>query len=304
VNVTELRALVNENGRAVPRRHVDLVPGDRWAYRERGTDALAEVAIVRVGIKTPPRVRVRWVDDQFEGREDWVPPDRLKVPWPDRETFRAWEERWRAVREPADDVPEPVRYAADQVIGLLVAPEVATTGYNAQNGVIKIYDPDGLAAFLAIEGNELRSAPAAFEEEGALVASMTTLVRVAQRAAELHPDAVLLEVEREEADIRRAAVHGRSYGRRGGHDWTEPEVCVRIETDFNMPRLAILREWCGDDTRRHDEFVEIREEARRLARLVRSAIDVMGKAGLSPQASKLEKELNEALGPSATGEPT
>ena len=293
---------MNENGRAVPRRHVDLVPGDRWAYRERGPDPLAEVAIVRAGVKSPPRVRVRWVDDEFEGREDWVPPDRLKVPWPDRETFRAWEERWRAVREPADDVPEPVRYAADQVIGLLIAPELATTGYNAQNGVIKIYDPHGLAAFLEIEIEELRSDGLAFEEDGTLIASMTTLVGVARRAAELNPDVVLREVEREEADARRAAGHGRSYGRRAGHDWIEPEVCVRIDSEFNMPRWAVLREWCGEASQRHEELAELREEARRLARLVRSAIEALNKAGCSRQASQLEKELNEAFGPSASGE--
>jgi hypothetical protein len=54
--------------------------GELWAYRARQHDPLVQVAVVRLGARTPRRVLVRFVDEEFEGLQDWVPPARLKVP--------------------------------------------------------------------------------------------------------------------------------------------------------------------------------------------------------------------------------
>jgi hypothetical protein len=67
------RSLVQDNA--------DVEPGERWAYRARQVDELVEVRVLRLGTQKPARVLVRFVDDAFEGREEWVPPARLKVPW-------------------------------------------------------------------------------------------------------------------------------------------------------------------------------------------------------------------------------
>jgi len=56
-------------------------PGESWAYRARSVDELVEVVVVRRGTQRPARVFVRFVDDRFEGRQEWVPPSRLKVRW-------------------------------------------------------------------------------------------------------------------------------------------------------------------------------------------------------------------------------
>ena len=53
-------------------------PEQRWAYRARQVDEFVEVSVVRLGTQRPARVLVRFVDDAFEGREEWVPPARLK----------------------------------------------------------------------------------------------------------------------------------------------------------------------------------------------------------------------------------
>lgn len=50
----------------------DLEVGERWAYRARGVDPLVEVEVLKLGTNRPARVRVRFVDETFEGREDWV----------------------------------------------------------------------------------------------------------------------------------------------------------------------------------------------------------------------------------------
>lgn len=41
---------------------------------------------------------VRWVDESFEGRQEWVSPARLKVLWAEVDEFRPREARWDRVR--------------------------------------------------------------------------------------------------------------------------------------------------------------------------------------------------------------
>jgi hypothetical protein len=71
--------------------------GESWGYRARRQDPLVCVEIIRVGTKRPARVLVRFLDEQFEGRQEWVPPARLKVPWEGVEEWVAAERRWLAV---------------------------------------------------------------------------------------------------------------------------------------------------------------------------------------------------------------
>lgn len=42
---------------------------------------------------------MRFLDPEQEGREEWVPPARLKVPWEQPEQFMARDRRWEQVRE-------------------------------------------------------------------------------------------------------------------------------------------------------------------------------------------------------------
>ena len=39
---------------------------ESWAYRARSVDPLVEVRVVKVGVRKPARVRVRFVGDEFE----------------------------------------------------------------------------------------------------------------------------------------------------------------------------------------------------------------------------------------------
>lgn len=71
--------------------------GEAWAYRARHHDPFVQMRVVRFGVKTPRRVLVRFVDEEFEGLQDWVPPSRLKVPWSGMAEFVARERRWDAV---------------------------------------------------------------------------------------------------------------------------------------------------------------------------------------------------------------
>jgi hypothetical protein len=85
---------------AVPKKQGARTPeiGEPWAYRARAVDRLDEVEVVRFGAKAPPRVLVRFVAPEHEGREDWVPPGRLKVPWELQAAFLTHERQWAEVR--------------------------------------------------------------------------------------------------------------------------------------------------------------------------------------------------------------
>lgn len=62
--------------------------GQPWVYRARRIDDVVEVAILKIGSQNPPRVLVRWADESFEGRQEWVSPARLKVLWAEVDEFR------------------------------------------------------------------------------------------------------------------------------------------------------------------------------------------------------------------------
>jgi len=183
----DLRALTDQYGRGTPGRKVEFDLGRRWAYRAGSQHELAEVEVLRLGVKKPARLLVRWIADEFEGRQDWVPPSRLKVPWDRVDDLRAWEARWAAVQEPAWEAPELVRDATDYVVELLIEPDIAAMGFNAQRGVIKIHQLDRLAALLGIEAAELRADPRSFEENGTLIAPIAIATAVAKSAAASGP---------------------------------------------------------------------------------------------------------------------
>jgi hypothetical protein len=289
---SQLRAFTDEYGRGVPGRSVDFVRGSHWAYRYHADDELVEVEVVRQGVKKPARVLVRWVDDEFEGRQDWVPPARLKVPWESVEELRAWETRWAEIQSAANGIHELVQEATDYVIETLIDREIAEMGWGGQEGVIKIHDVNRLAAFLDLSPETLRDDPLAFDEESTLVASMPTAVRVAQRAAGRDPRKLLAEIERDEARGRHDAVYGSSYGRR--HiDYVSPEVCAQIDEE-RVPLRTLMREWCGaEPVSLRAEITALREEARRLHAIARKAVDGLRAVSRSRAAKELEAELSE-----------
>ena len=64
--------------------------GRSFAYRERAK-ALGEpvqpVEVVKEGPSRFQKVRIRYLDGELEGLEEWVPKLRLLVPWEDSKAF-------------------------------------------------------------------------------------------------------------------------------------------------------------------------------------------------------------------------
>jgi transposase len=282
------------NGQTDVNRTSAPAVGEAWAYRARSNDPLVQVVAVRIGVKTPKRVLIRFVDDEFEGRQEWVPPGRLKARWQDVDEFTKRERRWEAVMSASPQADSPEETAAGVIFDLLIDPGLAGLGYNATSGIVTIRDVARLAAHLDLDPYELRADPLSFEEDGCVVAPSSITGLVAKRAAERDPDAVLRYVEREEADARRESIFGRDYRRRGmDSPWhVSAEICAQVDEEHGRPVRAVLRQWCGREAvGLRSELDELRKEVLRLSTVLGSAVDALRRSGAHREAARIERAL-------------
>jgi hypothetical protein len=95
---------------------------------------LDAVEVLRFGTKSPPRVLVRFAGAEHEGREEWVPSGRLKVPWSDRAAFENCEQRWARAGDAAKRRGTPADSALSLVFDSLPDWEFAAYAYNNDTG--------------------------------------------------------------------------------------------------------------------------------------------------------------------------
>ncbi|PTR24207.1 hypothetical protein C8K36_108222 [Rhodococcus sp. OK519] len=272
----------------------DAVVGERYAYRARAVDPLVEVEVLKVGTQRPARVQIRWVDEEFEGRQEWVPPTRLKVVWSGVENFVADEARWAAVREPSPGrncIEDSVVW---EIFDAGIDADIAECGYNADSGVIKIHDVTRLSELLDIPEVELRADPRSFELGSTLVASWVITELVSRRAAVKFADRLLEQVAVDDQKAQQEAIHGYYTRGRSRDDvrHMSAEICREVDVEYGAPRRALMREWCGSAAvERQDELVALREEVLRLGGLVQQAADRLRQAGFSADAHDLERRL-------------
>lgn len=278
-----------------------MEPGERWAYRARGVDPLVEVEVKRIGTQKPNRVLVLFLADEAEGREEWVPPARLKVPWVEVGEYRAREARWEGVDTHPGLRDAPEEYAIDEVLRTLIDPALATS-VSRYPGVTSIFDVPGLAQRLELDEAVLRAEPVAFVEDGALYVPWATTELIVRRACELFPDQILREVEEEEVKARKEAMHGETItttGRNRHSFYIEPEQAAKwdAEQPYGRQMRELMRHWCGDAAvERQDELVALREEVVRVDALLSEAIRALRDAGLTEQATSLERRFGVPVG--------
>lgn len=271
----------------------DLPPprrGESWAYRARSIDALTEVVVERIGTQRPIRAMVRFIDPSFEGRQEWVPPARLKSPWTDVEAYEARERRWDALDAAGPGDADHELAACETTFDLLIPSELASLSRDA-DGATAVRDLDGLAEQLALEPTLLASSLSIVEGECAFVPWPITL-RIARRAIERDPEPILRHVDKAEVEARREAVYGHAY--RSGREthYIPAETCAEWDAERDRPVRQILRAWCrAEAVDRWDELRELRREVIRLGGLVDGAIAALRRAGARHEADELERAL-------------
>jgi hypothetical protein len=271
--------------------------GQSWAYRARRGDALTQVTVVRLGAQRPARALVTFADEAFEGRQEWVPPARLKARWEHVDEFRAREARWDRIEAAGLSLDDSHEDAAQTVIELLLSDDGVQMGYR-EFGAVRLRDPVSVATRLGLEPGQLTGHPIAFTENEVLIAPWDVTELIVGTAARLNPGPLLEHLAQEEREARRAAIHGRWYRGRGGRrdSYIEPEWCAETDNDYSRPRRDILRTWCGAEaTDRFGELAELRKEVRRIGEVAQSAINALRAAGRKAEADVLQRDLGIPL---------
>jgi hypothetical protein len=276
----------------MPEQH-SAQPGESWAYRARSVDDLVEVVVVRLGTQRPARVQVRFVDNRFEGRQEWVPPSRLKVPWKAVDGFCERERLWERVFSLGVDEDGPLDMAAWQVFEKLIEPDIAIILFR-RAGASCVNDSDRLSQLTGLGPDVWTAHPAAFPDGDQLVVPWPVTEQIAAATARRHADQVLDEVRNEERQAQHDAIHGRVYRGRGeAVDFVvEPERCAAGENEHGKPKRAILRSWCGTEAvERYDELAALRKEIRRVGQVAEAAISALRAAGHKREAAELTRQL-------------
>ncbi|MEW1819330.1 hypothetical protein AB0323_00860 [Arthrobacter sp. NPDC080031] len=208
---------------------------------------------------------MRLVADEFEGKEEWVPPARLKVLWSQAAEFEAREGRWALVSAVGPDREDPREYAASEILEGYVDSELAS-----------IKEPEVLASRLGLRAEQLTDHPEAFIEDGAVIAPWPATELVARTVAEQNAEKILQRVQAEERKARYAAIHGEYQSGGRGDDHISPEISEEVDREFSAPIREVLRDWCGaENVERFDELVELRKEIKRVGDVAQGAINAL-----------------------------
>ena len=158
-----------------------------WAYRARAIDELVPVRVLKFGTKSPPRVLVRFEEPAMEGREDWVPPTRLKVVWSRGRRLPGRGGRWAAVAALSPYQESPEVRAAEQASELLVDDAIAGFGYKDAHLVVN--DAAAVAALAGLEEGFVTSHPAGFavEDDGPLIVPWPVAVEIIKNSVRRNP---------------------------------------------------------------------------------------------------------------------
>jgi len=272
-----------------------MEPGEVWGYRARRVDRLVPVRVVRRGANRSARVLVRFEDPVMEGKEDWVPPARLKVLWDAVEAFEAREATWGALYalSPDDDVAET--WAANDVFDTALSGE-ETASLHWKYFYLEISDLPALAAKSGLPAEDFTGDPVGFEDDGKLVVSWPVALRAAQALARRDPRSILTLVDKEEREYQHRAIHG--YCSSGSRPvWFEPEWVRECDSEsYHRPKRELLRARCGATaSARWDELEELRKEIKRVGDVAERAIGTLRAAGQKSVADRLARELGQTV---------
>ena len=141
--------------------------GRRFAYRERARSPGEPVRPEEVVKEGPPRsnkVKVRRLDGEYEGLEEWFPKVRLVAPWEEAEALLEDERRMFEALDATGDVYDTVPYKAVQMVFFVLPPGEGSDsvffGHKAvESELLNIEDLDAAQKRLGLSAEELLAEP-------------------------------------------------------------------------------------------------------------------------------------------------
>lgn len=270
--------------------------GERWAYRVSPHHGpVSEVEVMRIGTQRPLRVKVQFIAEEAEGRQEWVSPARLRVRW---EACEAWLERERAWNDLIHDCPEDEDVdfiAATYVYEACPSDDMLRLEQSSREaGLLYVYEPAALAERLGTPPTLFTSDPRALvDDNGTITAPWPTALDVARRLAAVHAEHLVQSLARNEEKESQRAIHGQYYPGRGKREGTyiSPEICIDVDRRYK-PGRDLVRTWCGAGTvDQHTELTALRHEVARIGTVAEAAITALHDAGQTATARRLEQQL-------------
>lgn len=279
--------------------------GRRFGYREppvHWCDPLRPVEVVKEGPPRTQKVRIRWLDGEYEGLEEWVPQRRLEVPWEEAEAFLEDERRTVAAIEASGGAYRTLRYKAVEQVFLALPRDIPVyLGYRGgEQELLEIDDLEHTATRLGISRADLLAEPFAFiDREGTYKAPFATAERLARHCCTRFPKEILQRINREEEANRRAIVTGYYDPPDGPPDGDRDGYNVDVEKVRKLlaeqePVYQLIHEWCGDTAvREYHECEVLRREVLHLRRLIEDAAAWIKERGSPQKASSLLRQMNQ-----------
>jgi len=254
--------------------------GRRFAYRERVRaygEAVRPVEMTKEGPPRSQKARVRWLDGEYEGLEEWVPKIRLLAPWEEAEALLEGERRMLEAVEVSEEAADEVTWeAASEVFGILSRlsdpSEEVILGYKAvEEDLVVIQNLEAASRRLGLDYEEMLAEPYTFvDRSGWYKAPFQTAVKVAKHCCRRFPQEVLSSIKKDEDELRQELVSGNITPR---EFWWIDSTRHREYAEERLRELepihALIREWCGQEaSEEFDQVLALREEVDRLRNLV------------------------------------
>ncbi len=225
----------------------------RYAYRERAHtpgDPVRPVKLVKEGPPRSQKAKVRWLDGEYEGLEEWVPRVRLVAPWEETEALLEDERRMFAALEVSGDVHGTATYRAVETVFFAIPQEAGAEvwfGTKAiERNLLSVDDLGAVAARLGLDTEGLLAEPHSYVDRfGEYKAPFGVAVKIARHCCKRFSREVLRHLHAEEEELRRELVSGDldvSRSRRADNKAHRKRAEARLEE--LRPVFALVREWC------------------------------------------------------------
>jgi hypothetical protein len=174
-------------------------------------DPVRPVEVVKEGPPRSHKVKVRRLDGEYEGLEEWVPEVRLVAPWDEAGALLEDERRMFEALDASGDVYGTVPYEAVQMVLLALpfeprAGEEVYLGYKAiESELLVIEDLDIIAEQLGLDVEDMHTKSHSYVDRfGHYKAPFGVAVEVAKHCCERFTRNILRYVKAEEDALKEA----------------------------------------------------------------------------------------------------
>ncbi len=281
----------------------DVIVGQKYAYREHAHtcgDPLRPVEVLKRGptrTGTGRKVRIRWLDGEYEGLDEWVPQVRLVVRWEEAEAFWADEQHLLAALDASGDVRGTTEWEAVQTVVFALPKEVdVSLGWgDASDELLEIENLEVGAGQLGLDPRELLAEPHAYLDRfGHFFAPFPLALRLARMCCHRYATEILRYLQTEEKAIQEAVVSGHYESPHPhGIEFNILPSRAREWLREKEPVHALVREWCGETAvTEFNEVLVLRGEVQRLRSIIESMARWLVDSGQTAKANSLMRQLD------------